>query len=200
MKRYYFLIRVVVPKFDEPVLMGRCVSVIHGFISQRSLSNIGIAFPEWSEKSVGRSIACVSESKELLSELIQQNYFKLMESEGFFELSEIFDVPEGLPEVQFVRNQSIAKCFAGDKRRRLERAKRRALERGEEFKPSLDDQNRQVEQFHKLFMHSKMNSEHFILHIQKREADKVAAREYGSYGFATNQKYMGTVPELADLR
>ncbi len=197
MKRYYFYIKFLLADSDPKLLAGRCISMLHGFINKHKLNGIGVSFPQWSTKNLGRSIAFVSQSQEHIIKLRKQSYFKFMKNEGFFELSEVLLVPTDLPEVSFVRNQGVAKLFVGEKRRRLKRSMRRARARGEEFDPDSTTNNSEFKKFHRVKAISKSKGQSFILHIQKREEVDEVCLEYNGYGFATNKEINGSVPQLS---
>ncbi|MEI8654296.1 hypothetical protein P4S57_17185 [Pseudoalteromonas sp. Hal273] len=48
-------------------------------------------------------------------------------------------------------------------------------------------------------MTSKSSQEDYILHIQKQNADCQAEPDFSNYGFASNEKFKGTVPDLSPL-
>lgn len=201
MKRYFFCVKYLLVGSDPQLLAGRCVSVLHGYLTKHGISNIGVSFPQWSYESSGMSIAFVSDDLEHLRALRAQSYFKMMSDEGFFTITEVMQVPDNLQEVRFVRNQSIAKLFAGETRRRLARAKRRAEERGDVFEPVVSNDRCEVEHFHWLKAGSKSNGQDFVLHIQKKNVDSALEdetdTEFNNYGFATNVNIRGTVPDLS---
>ncbi|SFG66549.1 type I-F CRISPR-associated endoribonuclease Cas6/Csy4 [Neptunomonas qingdaonensis] len=202
MKRYFFCVKYLLDGSDPQLLAGRCISVLHGYMIKHLISSIGVSFPQWSYESLGLSIAFVSDDLEHLRALRAQSYFKMMSDEGFFAITEVMQVPDNLQEVRFVRNQSIAKLFAGETRRRLARAKRRAEERGDVFEPVVSNDKREVGHFHRLKAGSKSNGEDFILHIQKenvnRPLEDEVDTEFNNYGFATNISIRGMVPELSE--
>lgn len=196
MNRYYFCIRYLPELVDECLLSGRCIYVLHGFITKRQYSGIGVSFPDWSIASLGKSIAFVSQDKHVLELLSSQSYFQMMESDKVFSISPVIKVPDICSEVRFKRNQNIAKCFVGEKKRRLARAKRRAEARGEEFKPILSSAIREIEPFHNAAVYSKSSNTTLMLHIQKQNNVNRVNNDFGYYGLATNKNYLGTVPEL----
>ncbi|MCD9523204.1 type I-F CRISPR-associated endoribonuclease Cas6/Csy4 [Photobacterium carnosum] len=197
-QRYFVVIRYLVDDIDVGLVAGRCISILHGVLCSKAnkYRGIGVAFPQWSSDNLGNEIAFVSSDKSALQFLINQPYFEMMVSDNVFAISCVCIVPNDLPEVRFKRNQNIAKCFTGEKRRRLERAKRRAKERGEIFEPINDYQNREVGIFHRVFMTSKQSGQRYILHIQK-ELSLSVSDTFTSYGFATNKEYQGSVPDLS---
>ncbi|OLQ81488.1 type I-F CRISPR-associated endoribonuclease Cas6/Csy4 [Photobacterium proteolyticum] len=197
--RFYFLIRYVPDDVDDGLLAGRCISILHGVLSSEQNDidgGIGVAFPQWCKESLGRSVAFVSENKQHLEQLKQQQYFKVMKADNLFDISMVKAVPTDVPEIRFKRNQGVAKCFAGEKRRRLARAKRRVEARGEAFKPQLCELEREVDHFHRAFMTSKSKGTKFLLHIQKDINIAQRSSQYSQYGLATNDELEGTVPEL----
>ncbi|MBY6094674.1 type I-F CRISPR-associated endoribonuclease Cas6/Csy4 [Ferrimonas balearica] len=197
-QRYFFAIRYVPKHADAGLLAGRCISILHGFFCRHNIEGIGVSFPGWTESSLGNSIAFVSADATVLGQFRQQSYFEMMVSDQLFERTDVRSVPEGCREVRFKRNQSIAKCFSGERRRRLERARRRAETRGEAFRPSVDDEERQIEPFHSVLMHSKSSGQQYLLHVQKQIELESISQDYCRYGLATNQVHLGTVPELPD--
>ena len=196
MKRYFFTIDFLLPDSDPELLAGRSISVLHGFLIRRGLKS----FPLWSQDSIGHAIGFTSTDAESLCSLCSQPYFESMSLNGFFNLSEVAPVPDGLGEVRFVRNQGIAKCFVGEQRRRLARAKRRAEARGEVFDPKRLNFERELEHFHRAVMYSQSKEQRFILHVQKEQAKEGAfSFEFNHYGLATKEQKRGTVPELRSV-
>jgi CRISPR-associated endonuclease Csy4 len=102
-------------------------------------------------------------------------------------------------EVRFKRNQSIAKIFVGESRRRLKRLEKRALARGEIFSPKKSSYSRELNLFHRIPISSSSNHNDFILHIQKENVDCISEPNFSGYGFASNNKFHGTVPDLSTL-
>ncbi|WP_028469423.1 type I-F CRISPR-associated endoribonuclease Cas6/Csy4 [Neptunomonas japonica] len=201
MKRYFFCVKYLLDESDPQLLAGRCVTILHGYMLRHSISNIGVSFPQWSYESLGLSIAFVGDDLAHLRTLRAQSYFQMMSDEGFFAITEVMQVPDNLQEVRFIRNQSVAKLFAGEKRRRLARAKRRAEERGDVFDPESFKSWREIERFHSVQADSKSNGQGFILHIQKENPESTLedklSTEFNNYGFATNVNIRGTVPDLS---
>ena len=199
MTRYYFCIRYLPELVDECLLSGRCIYVLHGFITKREYRGIGVSFPDWSNASLGKSIAFVSQDKVVLEVLSSQSYFQMMENDNIFSISPVTKVSDNCPEIRFKRNQNIAKCFVGERKRRLARAKRRAEARGDKFEPVLDLAKREVEPFHRVIVFSKSLNTNIIFHVQKQINIQYIRCDYGPYGLATNEKYLGTVPNLKNL-
>lgn len=81
--RYYFLIRYANANADYGLLAGRCISQMHLFMvnHHQAMNRVGVSFPDWNESSVGQTIACVSEDKEMMIGLSFQPYFSLMVNE-----------------------------------------------------------------------------------------------------------------------
>ena len=199
MKRYYFTITYLPKNCDVSLLAGRCIGILHGFMSSREISNIGVCFPKWNEQTIGDELAFVSTNKKQLTNLSQQSYFEMMAHDKLFGLSKILEVPANQSEVMFVRNQSVAKAFVGEKQRRLKRAKKRAEARGEVYNPEYQFEAKVIDHFHSIPVSSKGNGENFILHIQKIENTNAIENQFNNYGFATNQTLQGTVPSLNTL-
>ncbi|WP_276756645.1 type I-F CRISPR-associated endoribonuclease Cas6/Csy4 [Pseudoalteromonas marina] len=199
MKRYYFTITYLPKNCDVSLLAGRCIGILHGFMSSREISNIGVCFPNWNEQTIGDQIAFVSKDKKQLTNLSQQSYFEMMAHDKLFGLSKILEVPVNQSEVMFVRNQSVAKAFVGEKQRRLKRAKKRAEARGEVYNPEYKFEEKAIGHFHSIPVSSKGNGDNFILHIQKIENTNAIENQFNNYGFATNQTFQGTVPSSNTL-
>lgn len=199
MKRYYFTITYLPQSCDVSLLAGRCIGILHGFMSSREISNIGVCFPKWNEQTIGNELVFVSTNKKQLTNLSQQSYFEMMAHDKLFGLSKILEVPANQSEVMFVRNQSVAKAFVGEKQRRLKRAKKRAEARGEVYNPEYQFEAKVIDHFHSIPVSSKGNGEDFILHIQKIENTNAIENQFNNYGFATNQTFQGTVPSLNTL-
>ncbi|MCA2015600.1 type I-F CRISPR-associated endoribonuclease Cas6/Csy4 [Vibrio tritonius] len=198
MKRYYFSIRFLPERADYELLAGRCISTMHGFLSQdrnHSFKNsVGVAFPHWNEKNIGDVTTFVSEHESILTGLFYQPYFSTMMNEGLFDVSPIESVPQDVMDAQFVYNRAIKKMFRGSKRRRMKRAKARAEIQGVVYAPSPKEE-REFEPFHCIPMVSNSTGLEFILHIQRQFTDAVGdVNQFNSYGFASNERWTGTVP------
>jgi CRISPR-associated endonuclease Csy4 len=196
--RYYFMIRYLPDDADYSLLAGRCISTLHGFKIGHKRDQIGITFPSWSTSSMGNTIGFVSQSESALHLLRNTSYFKQMQEYGFFEINQLNNVPDNCEEVFFVHNRTIGKLFHGDIRRRLVRAKRRAESRGDVYTPKANIERSEINIFHSAFIQSKTTKQDFMLHIQKRKCDdNFYSSNYSGYGFASNQEYTGSVPELS---
>jgi CRISPR-associated protein Cas6/Csy4, subtype I-F/YPEST len=197
--RYYFMIRYLPDDADYSLLAGRCISTLHGFKIGHQRDQIGITFPSWSTSSIGNTIGFVSQSESALHLLKNTSYFNHMQEYYFFENGELNIVPDNCEEVMFVHNRTIGKLFVGDIRRRLARAKRRAEARGEIYRPQPNIERNKIEIYHSAFLQSKTTGQDFLLHIQKRRCNNIFfSSDYSGYGFATNQEYNGSVPELCN--
>ncbi|WMN59558.1 type I-F CRISPR-associated endoribonuclease Cas6/Csy4 [Pseudoalteromonas xiamenensis] len=196
MSRSYFTITYLPKNCDVTLLAGRCIGILHGFMNKQSCNHIGVSFPKWTDKDLGNQIAFVSEDKAALKYLSQQNYFEMMAHDKLFEISAIKPVPVDTPEVRIIRDQSLGKLCMGEKRRRMERAKRRAEARGEEYTPQYVPTDTEISAFHKIPIASKNNQNDFVLHLRLEPTDSIQST-FNSYGFATNEVYKGSVPVLA---
>ncbi len=197
-KRYYFCIRYTPVQADYELLAGRCISQMHLFMvnNRQSINKIGVSFPDWSDVTVGQTIAFVAEDKEMMIGLSFQPYFSLMVNEGLFEISNVFEVPDNSIEVRFTRNQTIGKSFLGSKKRRIKRSMARAelLDVGTSL--PVTNEERIVDSFHRIPISSGSSGEDYILFVQKEFVSERGAVNFNSYGLATNQERKGTVPEL----
>lgn len=198
-KSYFFAIRYLPADVDCGLLAGRCISTLHGFGYAHPVAQIGVAFPEWSDTGFGRSIAFVSTNKSILEQFRERSYFQLMQADNLFVLSSVLEVPDDCQNVKFIRNQSLAKLFVGERKRRLARAKRRAEARGEPFFPHVAIESREVGIFHSALMQSASNGQSYVLHIQKHQCERNEGCGYSSYGLASNKRYMGHVPDLKSM-
>ena len=199
MNRYYFMIEFLPKEANLPLLIGRCISILHGFICKRKVEGLGVTLPAWCEKTIGNKIAFVHNDESVLNGLKLQPYFKEMNDYGLFKLSDVSLVPDDCSEVRFKRNQSIAKIFVGESRRRLKRLEKRALARGEGFTPKKSSYSRELDIFHRIPTSSHSKQTDFIQHIQKETVACKEAPDFTRYGFATNVVQNGTVPDLSNL-
>ncbi|KLE25854.1 type I-F CRISPR-associated endoribonuclease Cas6/Csy4 [Vibrio diabolicus] len=193
-KRYYFCIRYTPVQADYELLAGRCISQMHLFMvnNRQAMNKIGVSFPDWSDVTVGQTIAFVADDKEMMVGLSFQPYFSLMVNEGLFEISSVCEVLDTAIEVRFVRNQTIGKSFLGSKKRRIKRSMARA------FEPSLPvtNEERVIDSFHRIPISSGSSGEDYILFVQKELVSERGVGSFNSYGLATNQERKGSVPEL----
>lgn len=197
-KRYYFLIRYTPAQADYELLAGRCISQMHLFMvnNRQAMNKIGVSFPDWSDVTVGQTIAFVAEDKDMMVGLSFQPYFSVMVNEGLFEISSVCEVPDTAAEVKFVRNQMIGKSFLGSKKRRIKRSMARAqlLDAGTSL--PVTNEERIVDSFHRIPISSSSSGEDYILFVQKELVSERGVANFNSYGLATNQERKGTVPEL----
>ncbi len=195
-QRFYFAIQFLPEHADYSLLAGRCIATFHGFINaNNSMKNkIGVSFPRWNETTVGNMVAFVGNSSKDLIGLSYQPYFSRMKAEGLFELSNVLPVPNAMPEVQFVRNQTIGKMFVKSKKRRINRSLNRNLHQGEHNPESRE--HREFDHFHRIPIASYKSEQEFILHVQKRRSTVIQTEGFSSYGMATNEVWQGTVPDL----
>jgi CRISPR-associated endonuclease Csy4 len=195
-QRYYSMIRFLPKEANLELLTGRCISVLHGYVSKHDIEGLGVSFPAWSDTSIGNAVAFVHSDTAILNELKKQSYFQDMQECSFFEISPVEIVPNDCREVRFKRNQAIAKLFVGEVRRRLKRLEKRAIARGEIFEPIRSSEVREVDLFHCIAISSKSTEQDFLLHVQKEPVTEQGEPEFNQYGFATNEQLRGTVPEL----
>ncbi|WP_070967967.1 type I-F CRISPR-associated endoribonuclease Cas6/Csy4 [Vibrio sonorensis] len=197
-KRYYFLIRYMPEQADYELLAGRCISQMHLFMvnNQQAMNRVGVTFPDWSDVTVGQTIAFVAEDKKMMIGLSFQPYFSLMVNEGLFEISSVCEVPGNALEVRFTRNQTIGKSFLGSKKRRIKRSMARAelLDAGTSL--PVTNEERIIDSFHRIPISSSSSGQGYFLFAQKELVCERLASNFNSYGLATNQKRKGTVPEL----
>ncbi len=197
-KRYYFLIRYTPAQADYELLAGRCISQMHLFMvnNRQAINKIGVSFPDWSDVTVGQTIAFVAEDKEMMVGLSFQPYFSMMVNEGLFEISGVCEVPDTAVEVRSVRNQTIGKSFLGSKKRRIKRSMARAELSGVEPSLPATNEERAIDSFHRIPISSGSSGESYILFVQKELVSERDAANFNSYGLASNQERKGTVPEL----
>jgi CRISPR-associated endonuclease Csy4 len=194
----YGVVVTYLPKScDHALLAGRCIKVLHGFMSRHSISNIAVSFPKWSQTSVGKQLMFISPLVDQLNTLIQQPYYQMMSENGLFEISDLMALEQSNTYVKFVRNQSIDKLTPAAKARRLRRAKKRALERGEEFNP-IDAQPKEIDFFHSIPMDSSQSGRVYMLRIQRYDVIRTQANdscfEVCSYGLSTNLQHQALLP------
>lgn len=194
--RYAFVIKFIPEKVDEKLLAGRCIKILHYHHVKYSEFSVGVGFPAWTCESIGRHISFSGMSSRQILDLNEDHYFRFMKNEGFFDVSDVFEVPEHVCDSRFVRNQGVSKCFAGEKRRRMLRAKRRAELRGEPFVPENTLDGRVIDNYHVAYVDSSSTNQRFALFIQKEIASDEVSSGYNAYGLATNSHHRGTVPEL----
>jgi CRISPR-associated endonuclease Csy4 len=193
------MIRFLPKEANLELLTGRCISVLHGYVSKHDIEGLGVSFPAWSDSSIGNAVAFVHSDTKILNELKKQSYFQDMQECSFFEISPVEIVPNDCREVRFKRNQAIAKLFVGEARRRLKRLEKRAIARGEVFDPMKNFEVREVDLFHCIAISSKSTEQDFLLHVQKEPVTEQGKPEFNQYGFATNEQLKGTVPELPNI-
>ncbi|TPE46670.1 type I-F CRISPR-associated endoribonuclease Cas6/Csy4 [Maribrevibacterium harenarium] len=196
MKLFSVKITYLPEKCDHALLAGRCIKVLHAFMSRNGQFNIAVAFPRWSENTIGNQLVFVSPDYKFLEMLLEQPYFRMMIENGLFETGTVVDLPVSDSYVKFVRNQSIDKMTPAAKARRLRRAKKRALARGEVFDP-IAPRSKDVDFFHSIPMESSESEMSYLLRVQRYEvqqANTVASFEVCSYGLSTNESHQALIP------
>lgn len=197
MARYFFIIEYLPKHADSTLLASRCLSVMHGFsFANSSLKGtIGTIFPSWSEESIGSAIGFVSNNEQTLIGLSFQPYFVAMKEAKIFSISEVQVVPEMVGEVKIVRNSKIEKSFLFSKQKRLARVIKRAEARGEAHIP-VNREDREIEHYHSIEMFSDSTQTRMTLYLQRQSVEHHKTESFNGYGFATNEKYQGTVPNI----
>ncbi|MDG1752495.1 MAG: type I-F CRISPR-associated endoribonuclease Cas6/Csy4 [Thalassotalea sp.] len=196
MTRYYFTVRYLPESANVNLLVGRCLFIMHGYICKQNIQGIGVSFPRWSDESIGNVIAFFYSDKDVLNVLSRQRFFNDMKECGFFSLSEVVEVPTDCPEVRFKRNQTIKKIFPAEKKRRLKRLEKRAQAQGKNFNPEKLTSVREFDLFHQVSVASVSKSVDVELFIQKELGVEYSESSFNSYGLATNDKHLGTVPDI----
>lgn len=196
MKLYCISITYLPHECDQVLLAGRCIKVLHGFMSRNEHFNIAVSFPRWSEREIGRQIDFVSPDHDLLKLLLEQPYYQMMIDNGLFEASDAFELVSSDKYVKFVRNQSIDKMTPAAKARRLRRAQKRATARGKSFDP-VAPESKEVDFFHSIPMESAASQMSYMLRVQRYESAHVNEGEsfkVCSYGLSTNENCEALIP------
>ncbi|MCH1924164.1 type I-F CRISPR-associated endoribonuclease Cas6/Csy4 [Shewanella sp. C32] len=200
MTQYCFIVKYLPKEANVNVLAGKCLSILHGFVARHNVQGLGVTFPDWSDSSIGSTIAFVHADSALLAQFSQQRYFTDMRDFGFFSVGEINRVPEQCAQVRFLRNQHYSKQFVGSVRRRIMRLKRRAAQRGEEYIPSGYRSETEYALSHSIPTKSRSTQQGFMLHIQKELAEKnEVVHVFNGYGLSDSTRAIGTVPDLHGL-
>ena len=100
---FYSVIRYLDVDANHAVLAGRCIKILHGFLTANGYRNIGVTFPKWSIDTVGNCIAFVSQNEGSLEELVSQSPFKIMIEHDIIHTSEIFPVSESSVKIRFTK-------------------------------------------------------------------------------------------------
>jgi len=198
-QHYFFVINYLPVNADPSLLAGRCISTLHGYATHHPNTQIGVSFPDWCDTTIGHSIAFVSIHRSQLEAFRKREYFQVMETNNLFALSQVIKAPHSCSEVQFIRNQNVAKIFVGGRKRILARAKRRAEARGEIFHLKSPVDTKEVGIFHCVSMQSISSGQSYVLCIQKRSCEGLTRGVYSNYGLASNNIYTGSVPELCGV-
>ena len=200
MKWHYFLIRYIPSDADEFLLAGRCILALHHFLYRNKANSIGVHFPDWSDQSVGKRIAFMSEDEDLLTWFGKERYFQTMAENDLFEISEVRQSSmTGTQGVAFVRNQQAGKLTPASKARRIRRAKRRAEARGEVYKPRNQDSDRELNHFHSIPMESTSTGKAFTLFVGRvEEADSnLSQQTFNGYGLSSQNEQMVLLPKIS---
>ncbi|WP_082628918.1 type I-F CRISPR-associated endoribonuclease Cas6/Csy4 [Alishewanella sp. WH16-1] len=196
--RSFFYIQYLPEKLNPEFLAGRCLRVLHGFMSSRQLNNIGVSFPAWSENSIGSTIAFVSPDNRLLSSLKSQKYFLTMEQEGYFKLSNVQTISSELcsNEDLFYRERQQETLTPAARERAFRRLKSRAEARGETYKSLMSyPGNKVLQKCHSVPL--EISSRQIIqFNIGKIDVTAQSEAIFSSYGLGKKDVKIGSVPCL----
>ncbi len=195
--RSYIYIRYLSPQSDAELLAGRCLRVLHSYLMQHPKVSIGVSFPGWSQKTVGLGVTFISSDASCLVQLAKQPYFTRMVDLGLFHISDVSEVPEHCREVQFIRNQRIAKQSPRALATKLRRLERRAIARGDRyFLPASEkSQHQMVGHYHVIPMTSSVSPEHpYALFVQCISVLGMEGGTFNNYGLGSPQAHMASVP------
>lgn len=198
MSRYFFYIRYLPEVVNCEFLAGKCIRILHAYQTRFNLRNIGVAFPEWDQASIGRTIAFISESQGALTTLSQQNYFVRMAEDGYFLVSYVQLIPETGEHREFIyyRERRLEKETPSAKRRMLKRLQLRAAEAGVEYVPaSKMNKCIDVPFVHQVPSGSSSGAD-FLLFLGRMECSQPQPQYFSSYGFGSRPEQQGSVPCL----
>lgn len=200
MNWHYFIIRYIPSDADEFLLAGRCILALHHFLYRNKANSIGIHFPDWSDQSVGKRIAFMSENEDLLTWLRKERYFQTMTENDLFEITEVRQASlTDKKGVAFVRNQKAGKLTPASKARRIRRAKRRAEARGEAYIPRNQESGRELDHFHSIPMESTSTGKAFTLFVEKVEepSTSLSQKTFNGYGLSSQNEQMVLLPMIS---
>ena len=180
--RHAFLVQFCDPSSDVFLLASRCHQILHGFLCRHDLRAIRVAYPHWSESTVGDEVAFVCRDKTILQQFAQQPFFSLMKRINKFDWSDIIVIQEGGPEVQYCRTQRPDKHTQAGQGRDARRREKRGIEPRKYIPKALEFEH----------YHSVKKREGF-LHIHRRLVQEVSHGGFSSYGLA-GETNSGTVP------
>lgn len=198
MSRHFFYIRYLPEVVNCEFLAGKCIRILHAYQTRFNLRSIGVTFPEWDQNSIGRTIAFVSEAEGVLATLSQQNFFARMSEEGYFYISDVQLVPDGLEHRQFIyyRDRRLEKTTPSAKRRMLKRLQLRAAKAGGEYVPKPEvSEYIEVSFAHQLPCCSSSGSD-FLLFVGRMECKQLQSNYFSTYGFGSRPEHQGAVPCL----
>ncbi|MDP5133188.1 MAG: type I-F CRISPR-associated endoribonuclease Cas6/Csy4 [Paraglaciecola sp.] len=196
MMRGFFYIQYLPENLNAEFLTGRCIRLLHGFMTKNQLFNIGLSFPSWSEASVGNTIAFISKDSQLLTNLKSQKYFLNMAAEGYFKVSDVIGIPPDFvtKELIFFRERQQEKLTPAARLRNLERLKKRAEARGEIYQPAqLFSESKLIEKTHPVPVEGS-NRKMIQFNLGKIEDVTRNDDKFSSYGLGSAHDKIGTVP------
>ena len=186
------------PSSNHPLLVGRCLKILHGYQRKHQINLIGVTFPDFSDEAVGGSMAFVSPDETCLKKLLEQHYFQQMQRLEKFHIHDPVSVPENSPEVQFVRERSRDKSCAGGRLRAIRRGQKIAERKGYEYQPRQASEKvvRHILPYHDIPMtSSKDEAKVFLFRLQRQKVNNVGYGGFTSYGLSNKDSLGGTVPE-----
>ncbi|WP_431786834.1 type I-F CRISPR-associated endoribonuclease Cas6/Csy4 [Vibrio harveyi] len=197
MKWYYRTITFLPERCNNESLAAKCLRVLHGFNYRYETRNIGVSFPFWCDRTVGKKVSFVSKNKIELDLLLKQHYFVQMAKLQYFHISNTDLVPEDCTYVSFRRCQSIDKVTTAGQTRKIRRLEKRALSRGESFDLSSFAQKEHavLAHYHSLEASSRQTNHNFRLNIRMySEQHLEGASVFSSYGLSNSENSLQPVP------
>ncbi|WP_461536011.1 type I-F CRISPR-associated endoribonuclease Cas6/Csy4 [Spongorhabdus nitratireducens] len=180
--RHAFVVQFSDSSSDFFLLAARCHQALHSFLCRHNLRNIGVAYPHWSESTVGDQIAFVCRNKPVLQKLSKHPLFSSMKQVKKFDWSDVITIQEGGSEVQYCRTQKPDKYNQAG----LVRDARRREKRG--IQPRKYNPEALVfEHYHSI------KKREGCLHIQRKLVQRVSHGAFSSYGLS-GETNPGTVP------
>lgn len=195
MPRFFKTVHFLPEDKNNEVLAGSCINILHGVCKKHNIDDIGISFPDWCNDTVGERITFISTNQKNLDYLLNQEYFFRMQQLRFFSISDTkIVIPESIQEAIFIRNQAIDNSYPGAITRDIQRAKKRASKRGEEYIIPYASNQKTFDHYHRIKFTSKSKKTEFSLNIQKLKVDQKIEGNFGSYGLSNKSDKQCSVP------
>lgn len=177
----YIEISILDCDINSNFVLSKIYSIIHGFLSRKKMNNVGISFPEYNKKGLGKKIRLFCDDKSALEEF--RNQKQLLGGMDYYKISSVREVPEK------IKGYGVFKRSTAKSKRN--KALRYSKRHGVSFAESMAffSKDKQTNKPY-VILKSKSTNNRFSLFISKKEFTNKKIGIFSEYGLSSD----ATVP------